>query len=76
MSTATIARPTTARPSVADATAEVAVLRSRASDLRRSADGLAEPVAAAFQRRAAELELEASALAARLGIAEPLQLAA
>ena len=75
MSTATISRPSSGPAARAD-DIDVAVLRSRAHDLRRSADGMAEPVAAAFQRRASELELQATALAARLGIAEPLQLAA
>lgn len=55
---------------------DVAVLRSRAADLRHAAAGLGGPLAATYRRRAAELELEATALAARLGLVEDVPLAA
>ncbi len=55
---------------------EVSVLRSKAADLRLSAADLDTALATTYRRRAAELELEAAALAARLGVAEVLTLAA
>ena len=71
MSTATLTRPTRSR-----ATSQVAVLRSRAADLRTMAVDLEGPLAFTYRRRAAELELQATALAARLGIDETPVLAA
>ncbi len=56
--------------------AEVAARRSRAVDLRDSAATLEDPLAIAYRRRAAELELEAAVLAARLGGDDRLQPAA
>ncbi len=56
--------------------AEVAARRSRAADLRDSASMLEDPLAIAYRRRAAELELEAAVLAARLGCDDRLQPAA
>ena len=55
-----------------DATTELAVLRSKAADLRESAAALEGPLALTYRRRAAEIELQASALAARYGFDEPL----
>ncbi len=66
MSTATMTHPTIA----------VAVRRSKAADLRETASTLEAPLAVAYRRRAAELELQATALAARLGIDERLLVAA
>lgn len=71
MSTATLTRPTRAREIT-----EVAVLRSKAADLRSMAEDLGSPLALTYRRRAAELELQATALAARLGIDERPVLAA
>ena len=59
-----------------DATTQIAVLRSKAADLRETARGLEGPLAMTYRRRAAELELQASALAARLGIDESVLVAA
>ena len=47
---------------------EVAVMLSKAGDLRQTADTIDGPLATVYRRRAAELELEATALAARRGI--------
>jgi len=55
---------------------EVIARRSKAAQLRRGAGEFSVPLATAYRRRAAELELEAAALAARLGYEEPVQLAA
>ncbi|MEZ5167988.1 MAG: hypothetical protein R2695_16435 [Acidimicrobiales bacterium] len=55
---------------------EVDALRSKAADLRHAASELSAPLATAYRRRAAELELEAAALAARLGRVESLDVAA
>ncbi len=55
---------------------EVTIRRSKAAELRRGAVEVSGPLATAYRRRAAELELEATALAARLGYEETLQLAA
>lgn len=63
-------------PAPAATSVDVAVLRSKAADLRCSADRFDGPLAAAYRRRAAELELEAAALAARLGLVEDSPLAA
>lgn len=71
MSTATIA-PTP--PAVAHV--DVSILRSRAADLRVLADELHGPLALTYRRRAAELELEAAARAARHGDVDPGVLAA
>ena len=59
-----------------DATTEINVLRSKAADLRATASTLGGPLSQAYRRRAAELELQATALAARLGIDEALVTAA
>lgn len=55
---------------------DVSVLRSRAADLRVTAADIAAPLSTTYRRRAAELELEAAALAARFGLLEDLTLAA
>ncbi len=55
---------------------DVQVLRARAADLRRSAVEIPAPLSTTYRRRASELELEAAALAARIGLAEDLTLAA
>ena len=55
---------------------DVSLLRSRAADLRDTAAEVAAPLSTTYRRRAAELELEAAALAARLGLIEDLTLAA
>ncbi len=55
---------------------DVTTRRSRAADLRLAALGALEPVAVAYRRRAAELELEATVLAARLGFEEEFERAA
>ena len=55
---------------------DVAVLRSKAADLRLTAAQTDPPLASAYRRRAAELELEATALAARFGLVEEVALAA
>jgi hypothetical protein len=55
---------------------DVSLLRSKAADLRQSASEIAAPLSTTYRRRAAELELEAAALAARFGLHEPLSLAA
>jgi len=54
---------------------DVAVLRRRAAGLRAQAH-TDDVVALTYRRRAAELELEATALAARLGIDEQRLVAA
>ena len=46
------------------------VLRSRAADLRIMATSIRTPLSNAYRRRAAELELQAAALAAGLGFQE------
>lgn len=55
---------------------DVSLLRSKAADLRSTAADVGGPVSTAYRRRAAELELEAAALAARFGLIEALTLAA
>jgi hypothetical protein len=55
---------------------DVSVLRSKAADLRVTATEIPTPLSTAYRRRAAELELEAAALAARFGLIEDLSLAA
>ncbi len=55
---------------------EVTTRRSKAAELRSGAVAFSGPLAIAYRRRAAELELEATAIAARLGYEETLQLAA
>ncbi len=56
---------------------DVALLRSKAADLRLSATEIRTPLSTVYRRRASELELEAAALAARFGLVEPaLQLVA
>ncbi len=78
MSLTTTATPTTASPSlIAGRTLlDVSLLRSKAADLRVSAADLGSPLSTTYRRRAAELELEAAALAARFGLFEELTLAA
>jgi len=54
----------------------LSALRSRAADLRLMATSIRTPLSHTYRRRAAELELQAAALAAGLGFAErPLCLA-
>jgi len=54
----------------------LAALRSRAADLRIMATSIRTPLSNTYRRRAAELELQAAALAAGLGFApRPLCLA-
>jgi len=48
----------------------LAVLRSRAADLRLMATSIRTPLSNTYRRRAAELELQAAAMAAALGLAE------
>ena len=55
---------------------DVSLLRSRAADLRGTAAEVPAPLSTTYRRRAAELELEAAALAARFGLIEDLSLAA
>ncbi|MEQ8842594.1 MAG: hypothetical protein RIB98_16550 [Acidimicrobiales bacterium] len=55
---------------------DVSLLRSKAADLRVSAADISAPLSTTYRRRAAELELEAAALAARFGLVEDLTLAA
>ncbi|MEZ5244017.1 MAG: hypothetical protein R2707_02895 [Acidimicrobiales bacterium] len=55
---------------------DVSLLRSKAADLRGAASDLGAPLSTTYRRRAAELELEAAALAARFGLIEELTLAA
>lgn len=55
---------------------DVSLLRSKAADLRLSASDISAPLSTTYRRRAAELELEAAALAARFGLVEDLTLAA
>ena len=55
---------------------DVSLLRSKAADLRVTAADIAAPLSTTYRRRAAELELEAAALAARFGLIEDLTLAA
>lgn len=55
---------------------DVSLLRSKAADLRLTATEIPTPLSVAYRRRAAELELEAAALAARFGLIEDLSLAA
>lgn len=55
---------------------DVTLLRSRAADLRQSATEISMPLSSTYRRRAAELELEAAALAARFGVHESFELAA
>lgn len=71
MLTMSVRNPAPARTPV-----DVAVLRSKAADLRRSAEELHGPLAVTYRRRAAELELEATLLAASLGLVEDSPLAA
>jgi len=54
----------------------VVTRRAKAAQLRSGAGEFSAPLATAYRRRAAELELEAAALAARLGYEEQVQLAA
>ena len=60
----------------AEALLDVSLLRSKAADLRVTAADIATPLSTTYRRRAAELELEAAALAARFGLIEDLTLAA
>lgn len=55
---------------------DVSLLRSKAADLRQTAGDTSPAISTAYRRRAAELELEAAALAARFGLIEDLTLAA
>lgn len=55
---------------------DVSLMRSKAADLRLTASGITTPLSTTYRRRAAELELEAAALAARFGLIEDLTLAA
>ena len=55
---------------------DVSLLRSKAADLRVTAADIDAPLSTTYRRRAAELELEAAALAARFGLIEDLTLAA
>lgn len=55
---------------------DVHLLRSKAADLRHTAADVSAPLSVTYRRRAAELELEAAALAARFGLIEDLTLAA
>ena len=55
---------------------DVALLRSKAADLRLTATEIRTPLSTTYRRRAAEIELEAAALAARFGLIERLDLAA
>jgi hypothetical protein len=55
---------------------DVNLLRSKAADLRQTASEVSPALSTAYRRRAAELELEAAALAARFGLTEDLTLAA
>jgi hypothetical protein len=55
---------------------DVSLLRSKAADLRQTAADVSPALSTAYRRRAAELELEAAALAARFGLIEDLTLAA
>lgn len=73
-----IPRSTTTRVSQVDGRAllDVSLLRSKAADLRLTASEIPTPLSTAYRRRAAELELEAAALAARFGLIEDLSLAA
>jgi len=48
----------------------LAALRSRSADLRLMATSIRTPLSNTYRRRAAELELQAAALAAALGFAE------
>ncbi len=48
----------------------LAVLRSRAADLRLMATSIRTPLSNTYRRRAAEIELQAAALAAGLGFAD------
>lgn len=72
MSTSTISRAEVEGHNLLD----VSVLRSKAADLRLSATEIRTPLSTAYRRRAAELELEAAALAARFGLVEDVALAA
>lgn len=57
--------------------AVLAALRSRAADLRIMATSIRTPLSNTYRRRAAEIELQAAAMAAGLGFApRPLCLAA
>ncbi len=47
---------------------DVSLLRSKAADLRLTAAEIPSPLSTAYRRRAAELELEAAALAAKAGV--------
>ena len=73
-------RPTNTRPANSfegHDLLDVALLRSKAAGLRLSATEIRTPLSTVYRRRASELELEAAALAARLGLVEsPLHLAA
>ena len=55
---------------------DVSLLRSKAADLRHTATEIVTPLSTTYRRRAAELELEAAALAARFGLMEEMSLAA
>ncbi len=48
----------------------LAVLRSRAADLRLMATSIRTPLSNTYRRRAAEIELQAAALAAGLGFTD------
>ena len=66
---------TTESPSAA-VVLEVTRLRSKAADLRQTAGDLDGLLSTTYRRRAAEMELEAAAMAARFGLIESLDLAA
>ncbi len=53
-----------------DPSTTLGALRSRAAGLRLTATGIRTPLSTTYRRRAAELELQAAALAAALGFAE------
>ena len=74
----TLLRSPLARVSEVDGRAllDVSLLRSKAADLRHTATEVDAPLSATYRRRAAEMELEAAALAARFGLIEDLSLAA
>lgn len=55
---------------------DVSLMRSKAADLRQTASDISPALSSTYRRRAAELELEAAALAARFGLNEELTLAA
>jgi len=62
--------PECGRASIGSPSDLLSVLRSRAADLRLMATSIRTPLSNAYRRRAAELELQAAALAAGLGFQE------